>query len=79
MSEAKRFFRIYGLVCLLYIFFYAIARFFTVILFSSGWKFGILEWGFVGLIMVIFLHFFVTIVIPKSIIFVGDLISGKHN
>jgi len=58
MSEAKRFFRIYGLVCLLYVFFYAIARFFTVVLFSSGWRFGILEWGFVGLIIVIFLHFF---------------------
>ena len=79
MSEVKRFFKIYGIVFLLYTVFYAIARFCTVVMFGSEWKVGILEWSFLGMSMVIFLHFFVTIAIPKSIIFIGSLVLGKSN
>ena len=79
MSEVKRFFKIYGIVFLLYAFFYSIARFCTVVMFGSEWRIGILEWTFLGMSMVIFLHFFVTIAIPKSVIFIGGLVSGKSN
>ena len=79
MSDVKRFFQIYGVVFFLYIVFYLIARFFTVVMFDSGWQVGILEWGFLGMFMVVFLHFFVTIAIPRSAIFIGELILGRNN
>jgi len=79
MSEVRRFFSIYGIVFLFYMVIYLIARFFTVVMFDSGWNVGILEWGFMGLVMVVFLHFFVIIAIPKSAIFLGHLILGRRN
>ncbi len=79
MSHVKRFFSIYGLVLLLYAVIYGIARFSTIIMFGAEFQVGLLEWCFLGLIMVIFLHFFVTIVIPKTAVFVGELVLGKNN
>ena len=79
MTEVGRFFRIYGIVFLIYMFFYVIIRFFTVVMLGSDWKFGILEWGFVGIFIIVFLQFFVTIAIPKSAVFLGELILGKNN
>ena len=78
MVETKKFFSLYGTVFIIYVPIYLICRFFTVFVFGTGWKVGVLEWIFFGAVIVVFLQFIVMIFIPNSIIFFGDRLLGKN-
>ncbi len=79
MVEKRKFFSIYGSFFIVYLPIYLIFRFFTVFVFGNDWNMGALEWILISAVVIIFLQFVVTIFIPKSIMFVGDIVLGKNN
>jgi hypothetical protein len=79
MVEARKFFSVYSSFFIVYVPVFLVCRFFTVFVFGTGWKMGILEWILVGAIVVIFLQFLVTIFIPKTMLFFGEKVFNFEN